>query len=102
MLIDLNSESVASARVDGREKVSGTARYASEYTAPELVHAVLLQSTIARGHIVELDTTAAEDAPGSLFILTHRNCPPLQHLPEEYTSVFPGERRTPLQDNVIH
>ena len=26
----------------------------------------------------------------------------LQHLPEDYTSAFPGERRTPLQDGIIH
>jgi xanthine dehydrogenase YagR molybdenum-binding subunit len=60
-------------RVDGPLKVRGAARYSAEYPLEGLAHAVLLQSTIARGRIVALDTTAAEAAPGVLAVLTHLN-----------------------------
>ncbi len=36
-------------RVDGRLKVTGAAHYAAEFAVPGLVHAVLVQSTIAAG-----------------------------------------------------
>ena len=39
-------------RIDGRQKVTGTARYAAEFDFPNLAHAVVVQSTIARGVIV--------------------------------------------------
>ncbi|RSK36103.1 xanthine dehydrogenase family protein molybdopterin-binding subunit [Hymenobacter metallilatus] len=62
-------------RVDGRQKVTGQARYAAEHAVPGVVHGVLVTSSIARGRIVRLDTAAAEQAPGVLAILTHRNSP---------------------------
>ncbi|MBX0292059.1 xanthine dehydrogenase family protein molybdopterin-binding subunit [Hymenobacter sp. HSC-4F20] len=62
-------------RVDGRAKVTGQARYAAEHAVAELVHGVLVTSTIARGRIQELDTRAAEKAPGVLAVLTYRNSP---------------------------
>ncbi|CAN5897593.1 molybdopterin-dependent oxidoreductase [soil metagenome] len=62
-------------RVDGRLKVTGAARYAAEYQPPQLVHAVLVCSTIARGRITALDTRPAEGAPGVLGVITHLNSP---------------------------
>ncbi|MCB2377611.1 xanthine dehydrogenase family protein molybdopterin-binding subunit [Hymenobacter sp. BT635] len=62
-------------RVDGRLKVTGQARYAAEHAVPGVVHGVLLTSTVARGRIRSLDTTAAEKAPGVLAVLTYRNSP---------------------------
>ena len=35
-------------RVDGQLKVTGAAKYAAEFSVPDAVHAVLVQSTIAR------------------------------------------------------
>ncbi len=69
---------------------------------PALLHGVLVQSTIAKGRILHLDASAAQNTPGFIYILTAENCPQLQPLPSEYTDSFPGERRTPLGDNVIH
>ena len=47
-------------RIDGRLKVTGAAKYAAEFPVPDLVHAVLVQSTIAAGSIsgFELDRRA--------------------------------------------
>lgn len=53
-------------RVDGRLKVTGGARYSAEVSTANIAHAVLIQSTIARGSIRSIDTRAAERAPGVL------------------------------------
>jgi xanthine dehydrogenase YagR molybdenum-binding subunit len=64
-------------RVDGRLKVTGTARYAAEFTVPGLVHAVLVQSTIAAGGIAGFDLAEAQGMPGVLTIITPDNAPKL-------------------------
>ena len=42
-------------RVDGRLKVTGRAQYAAEFAVPDVVHAVLVQSTIGAGAITGFD-----------------------------------------------
>ena len=46
-------------RVDGHLKVTGRAKYAAEFAVPEVVHAVLVQSTIGAGVITGFDTRPA-------------------------------------------
>ncbi|MDQ6633562.1 MAG: xanthine dehydrogenase family protein molybdopterin-binding subunit [Gemmatimonadota bacterium] len=60
-------------RVDGRLKVTGGARYSAEFPAANMAHAVIVQSSVASGRITSIDTTAAEQAPGVLRVMTHRN-----------------------------
>jgi xanthine dehydrogenase YagR molybdenum-binding subunit len=62
-------------RVDGPDKVRGAARFAAEVPMEGLLYAAFVHSTIARGRIVELDTSAAEAAPGVQLVMTHRNAP---------------------------
>lgn len=69
-------------RIDGRLKVTGGARYTADVPLPGLVHAVLVDSAIARGRIRALDTSAAERAPGVLAVITHLNAPPLFYPPD--------------------
>lgn len=64
-------------RVDGRLKVTGAALYAAEFPIKNLAHAVVVQSTIARGRIKSIDTRAAEASPGVLAVITHMNAPKL-------------------------
>lgn len=64
-------------RVDGKAKVTGTAKYSAEYDIPGLTYGVLVGSTITKGSIINLDTKAAEKAPGVLAVLTHLNTPKL-------------------------
>ncbi len=92
------------ARVEGWLKVTGQARYTAELPVPGLTHGVLLQSTIARGRVVAMDTAAAEKAPGVLGILRRENtAPPLQPPPAEMRGQGrPGEHRAPLADNLVH
>ncbi|KAA5540360.1 xanthine dehydrogenase family protein molybdopterin-binding subunit [Adhaeribacter rhizoryzae] len=62
-------------RVDGRLKVTGKATYAAEYQLPNIAHAVLVTSTIAKGLITALDSKQAERAPGILAVISHVNSP---------------------------
>ena len=64
-------------RVDGRLKVTGRARYAAEFAVPDVVHAVLVQSTIGAGAITGFDLAAAQAMPGVLAIITPDNAPKL-------------------------
>jgi xanthine dehydrogenase YagR molybdenum-binding subunit len=69
-------------RVDGRDKVTGQAKYSAEYNnLPGLVHAVLKTSDVAKGRVQGIDTSAAQRAPGVLAIFTHQNLPKLAKTP---------------------
>ncbi len=57
-------------RFEGGMKVTGAATYALEYPVEGLAHAVLVQSTIAAGSVISVDTAKAKAAPGVLMILT--------------------------------
>jgi xanthine dehydrogenase YagR molybdenum-binding subunit len=46
-------------RVDAKAKVTGAAKYAAEHQIPNLVHGVLVQSSIAKGYIKKIDVSAA-------------------------------------------
>jgi len=67
-------------RVDGRQKVTGTARYAAENNLPNLVHAVVVAATIPSGTIEAIDSGAALKAPGVLAVISHLNAPKLAYL----------------------
>jgi xanthine dehydrogenase YagR molybdenum-binding subunit len=60
-------------RIDGRLKVTGEARYASDMPLSDPVYAFLVTSAIARGRITDIDGGASCAVPGALDILTHRN-----------------------------
>jgi len=62
-------------RVDGRLKVTGGARYAYEMQQNTL-YGFVVEASIGKGKIKSIDTRAAEDAPGVVLVLTHRNAPP--------------------------
>lgn len=90
------------ARVDGVAKVTGHAAYSGDRTARNMLHAALVQSTIARGRVLSIDTAAAAQTPGFVAAYTHKTLPPLQPPPAQFTESFPAERRAPLSDDVIH
>ena len=63
---------IAAPRIDGRAKVTGTARYGADVRLNSPVHAALRTSAIARGRIVSIDETAARAVPGVMDILTYK------------------------------
>jgi xanthine dehydrogenase YagR molybdenum-binding subunit len=60
-------------RVDGYQKVTGSAKYSAEYTLPNMTYGVLVGSRIARGTIKSIDSKAAERAPGVIAVISHLN-----------------------------
>ncbi|MFF5160846.1 xanthine dehydrogenase family protein molybdopterin-binding subunit [Streptomyces sp. NPDC000348] len=67
----------AHTRVEGRDKVTGAARYAGEIPFADLAHGWLVLSTIARGRILSVDTGPVLGMPGVLTVLHHGNAPRL-------------------------
>jgi xanthine dehydrogenase YagR molybdenum-binding subunit len=86
-------------RVDGRQKVTGRATYAAEFRTANLAHAAVVRSTVARGRIVAIDTTAAQRSPGVIAVISHLNAPRLPYRAHKGV-VDPaiGERLHVLQD----
>lgn len=63
-------------RIEGREKVTGTARYAYEQRADEQVaYAAIVQSRIARGTVRAVEAGAVLQIPGVLAVIWAENAP---------------------------
>ncbi len=58
-------------RVDGRAKVTGAAKYAAEFNAPDLAYGSVVGATIAKGRITGIDASEALAVAGVLDVLTH-------------------------------
>ncbi|MEV5428179.1 xanthine dehydrogenase family protein molybdopterin-binding subunit [Streptomyces sp. NPDC052701] len=68
----------AHTRVEGRDKVTGAARYAGEIPFAGLAHGWLVLSTVARGRILTVETAPVLAMPGVLTVLHHGNAPRLE------------------------
>ncbi len=90
-------------RVDGRAKVTGAAKYAAEFRAPDLSYAYVVSSTITKGRILRIDASAAEGVDGVIGVLTHENRPRVADTDRGYTDdVAPdGAPFRPLYDGNI-
>ncbi|AQA03320.1 aldehyde oxidase [Mycobacterium sp. MS1601] len=92
-------------RVEGRDKVSGRARYTADTALDGLTYAVLVQSRVHRGSVsaesLHSSASRAAAAPGVLYVLTPLNCPALQPPPVDMTWDLPIERRPPLSDLTV-
>ncbi|TPK86999.1 xanthine dehydrogenase family protein molybdopterin-binding subunit [Mesorhizobium sp. B2-4-13] len=82
-------------RIDAPQKVAGQARFAAEVPLDGMLYAALVYSTIAKGRLASLDTSAAAAAPGVALVMTHRNAPRLQPLP-----TFTSNMRSAAQDSI--
>lgn len=90
-------------RVDGKLKVTGRAPYTADQRIPNVAHAVLLMSTIAKGRISSMDTADAERVPGVLAVITHRNRKQLAMNPMLVDQGSPADRALQvLQDDRIY
>jgi xanthine dehydrogenase YagR molybdenum-binding subunit len=90
-------------RVDGRAKVTGAARYAAEFTAPDLAHGYVVSSAVARGRVLAIETEAARALPGVLEVFTHENRPGTAWLSGNYRDEVapPGSPFRPLYSREI-
>jgi xanthine dehydrogenase YagR molybdenum-binding subunit len=62
-------------RVDGPERVSGTATYTADLYPAGLLHGAILRSPHAHARIRRLDASAADGAPGVRLVLSSLNAP---------------------------
>ena len=60
-------------RIDGRLKVTGEARYGSDFPVANPAYAFLVTSAIAKGRITAMNLTEAKAVPGVLEIFYHAN-----------------------------
>ncbi|MGZ3103035.1 xanthine dehydrogenase family protein molybdopterin-binding subunit [Streptomyces sp. H72] len=81
-------------RREGREKVTGTARYAAEHDAPGRAQAWPVPAAVARGRVTGVDAAAALALPGVLAVLTHENAPRLGQ-PEDPVLAVLQDARVP-------
>ncbi|MFE9820676.1 xanthine dehydrogenase family protein molybdopterin-binding subunit [Streptomyces sp. NPDC005791] len=70
-----NAVGTAHTRVEGRDKVTGAARYAGEVPFAELAYGWLVLSTITRGRVRSVEAAAVLEMPGVLAVLHHGNAP---------------------------
>ena len=90
-------------RVDGPAKVTGAAKYAAEFNAPNLAHGFVVNSKIAKGRIKKIDRTAALAVPGVIEVFTHDNRPTVTSSPGKYADEVapPGSPFRPLYNDQI-
>jgi xanthine dehydrogenase YagR molybdenum-binding subunit len=60
-------------RIDGVEKVTGVARYATDEQPANPAYAYMVTSSIAKGRVTGFDLNAAKAVSGYIDILTHEN-----------------------------
>ncbi|MFC8370090.1 xanthine dehydrogenase family protein molybdopterin-binding subunit [Streptomyces sp. NPDC057238] len=87
-------------RREGRQKVTGGARYAAEHPLPGRAHAWPVLAAVARGRVTAMDTTAALESPGVLTVLTHENAPRLTE-PDDPTLAVLQEPGVPHRGWVV-
>jgi xanthine dehydrogenase YagR molybdenum-binding subunit len=79
-------------RLEGREKVTGQARYAYEYRRAEVAYASIISSTVAKGAIRAVDAGPALAVPGVLAVLSHENAPRLHEVSDAELEVLQSDR----------
>ena len=84
-------------RVDGRAKVTGEARYAGEFKADRLAYGSVVESTIARGRITQIDTSEALRLEGVLDVLTHQNRPRMAEADQAWKDDVAPENGSPFR-----
>jgi xanthine dehydrogenase YagR molybdenum-binding subunit len=93
---------VATPRIDGPLKVSGSAMYASDHHFPGLLYAWPVCATISNGTVTRLDTAAAERMPGVVALYHRENIGKLYRVPPStgFTMII-DEKRPPFEDDTI-
>jgi len=90
-------------RRDAAAKASGAAQYAADFPHAGTAYAALTTSKVARGHIIRIDTEAAENVPGVQLVLTHRSLN--ESLGEETFAMKGGHMQSsfmPLTSDEVH
>ena len=62
-------------RVDALDKVTGGAKYCSDFKVPWMLHGKILRSSYPHARIVSIDTARAEKLPGVRAVVTGKDAP---------------------------
>jgi xanthine dehydrogenase YagR molybdenum-binding subunit len=84
-------------RLDGREKVTGRARYAADHQLDGMLYGAFVTATVPAGRVRGIDATPATVAAGGVVVLTHEDMPRYGEAPE----VISAGAHLPMQDDVI-
>ncbi|WP_327121614.1 xanthine dehydrogenase family protein molybdopterin-binding subunit [Streptomyces sp. NBC_01341] len=79
-------------RREGRDKVTGSARYAAEYTRLGLLHGWIVPATVPSGRVTAIRTADALALPGVHTVLTHDNAPKLNDPDDAILAVLQNDR----------
>src|SRR5215468_10862562 len=88
-------------RVDGPLKVTGAAKYASDFHFPGLLYGVPVEATIANGKVTKLDTAAAEKMAGVRAIFHRENIGKIFRSVQAGFEGISDERRPPFEDDTV-
>lgn len=90
-------------RLEGKLKVTGSAKYAAEYEVDNLLYGYVVNSTITKGKILSIDVRKAMALPGVIEVLSHENRTRLAWFDLQYTDMDapPGTVFKPLYDENI-
>jgi CO/xanthine dehydrogenase Mo-binding subunit len=66
-------------RQDGRDKVTGSGRYAADLTVTGMLHGAFRVAAVSHAHIRRLDTTAARALPGVHAVITAADVPEVRY-----------------------
>jgi xanthine dehydrogenase YagR molybdenum-binding subunit len=96
-------------RIEGRQKVSGEARYAADHPMTGMLYAYGVYSTIASGRIAAIDDRQARSMPGVVDIFHHGNFPNLHRTPDAalnfsamLSAAKADEHRLPFEDDRVY
>jgi xanthine dehydrogenase YagR molybdenum-binding subunit len=100
----LNTSGIGEAinRIEGHLKVMGKATYASEFPVKNKLYAQGINSTIAKGEIVSIDTSEAEKQDGVLKVITYKNAEKLKAFDKELADISTTSIAPVLQSNKVH
>jgi xanthine dehydrogenase YagR molybdenum-binding subunit len=93
----------ALSRIDGADKVTGSAHYAAEHFPEDMLYGWIISSEIAKGRISGIDDAAARAFPGVVEVISHRNRPHLAWFDRSYEDdvAVPGSPFRALYDDAI-
>ncbi len=90
-------------RLEGHLKVTGSAKYAGDYNADNLLYGYVVNSTVTKGKIKSINTEEAKNLEGVVEVFTHDNRPSTAWFDFQYADMDapPGLVFKPLKDNEI-
>src|SRR5687767_8693753 len=74
-------------RVDGVAKVTGQAKYVSEFQVKNVAYGFIVQGSVAKGTIKSIDTSEAEKQAGVIKVFTHLNSVKTKEKSDAFTAL---------------